>query len=390
MSDYADISVVGMAEWNRWHQGHTTPSDKGRQPTPSLPRTERKTATIRGIHSASHDLSLDDLTEYERKLKCEEILNTFGSRWIERGDELVHSCILGEHADRRPSASLNWRKLTYNCFSCGVGMGIIELLTTVSKVSKGEAFAYIMKGVTASGVYREPTIEPQSRHHQEELYPFLGPPHPYLLGRGISVENIVEHVLGYDSTSDRIVIPIFSEGYLLGWQYRQTDDTREPKYEFTCGLKKGRVLYNWDGIDWQHETVVVVEGTLDVVSQSHLEGYHFVSTFGAEVSKDQLAILTDAPYVILFFDNDDAGHKATYKVGDYLSTHGVNVSVVSNPFDADPADLDDETVLDLLEDPPYFEEWSPPSSLVPALCGSLGGSSGTRSGNRSGTFDDVH
>lgn len=341
-----------------------TPTARDRPP---LPRPEGK-ATVRGIHSSSHDLSLDDLTEYERKLKCEEILDTFGAKWVERGHELVHSCILGEHIDRRPSASLNYAKLTYNCFSCGEGMGIIKLLTTISKVSKGEAFAYLMKGVTASTTYQEPTIEPQSRHHQEELYPFLGPPHPYLTEtRQIPLANLIEHVIGYEQKSDRIVIPVFSEGYLLGWQYRQTDDSRQPKYQFTSGLKQGRVLYNWDGIDWQRDTLVVVEGTLSVVSKTHLEGYHFVSTFGAEVSKDQLAILTEAGYVILFFDNDDAGYRAIRKVGAYLSSHLVNVSVVSNPFDADPAELDDDTVLDLLADPSYFEDWSPPTELLPPL-----------------------
>jgi DNA primase len=209
-----------------------------------------------------------------------------------------------------------------------------------------------------------------------ELAPFYVRRHTYLRERGIPEANLIKHEIGYDPQSTRIVIPVFQMeehkddvGYtelrrvLLGWQTRSTKDDGTPKYLTSLGLKIGQVLYNADRFQdpdrWRGLLgTVVVESPLSVVAKSHLDevGYGFVATFGAP-SKSQYRLL-DQLYepLILWFDSDLAGLQDTLKAGEALQAK-MNVYVVNNPPKEDVDELDDDTVLELIEESiiPYAE-----------------------------------
>lgn len=323
---------------------------------------------IRGISSQKRYLELDDLSESERKSKCLELVETLVGGIAQKiklsWDEIIFSCPLddGMHwrGDRIPSASLNWRKLTFYCHVCNRGMGIIDFITETTPMSRAEAFHWVMDGCSGTNPYQyNETPEPQSYHSLDELVPLVGPPHPYLLDRGVPVANIIKHLVGYDSATDCIVIPVFWQGDLVGWQTRPVDDTNitesRPKYMCSAGMKRGRVLYNRD--DWHRGWhTVVVESSLTVVAKSHME-FNFVATMGGP-TRGQMEIMreivdSETP-VILAYDNDPAGWNDTMQVGNFLSGDD-GVLVALNEFDLD--EMIDDDLYEVLETAIPYQEW---------------------------------
>lgn len=306
--------------------------------------------------------SLDCLDVEARRVKCLELLDLIGvGQYKARWGELIFRCPLpdGNHlrGDRNPSANLNWSKLLFACHVCG-GSGIIAFIQRMTGMSKREAFQWLLHDVDGSKHYVMPDIEPQSHHELAELMPFMCPPHPYLLNRGIPYDNIVKHLVGYDSTADCIIIPVFWQQDLIGWQTRPVDDANitdsRPKYMCSTGMKRGRVLYNGDV--WR-DTTVVVESPLTVVAKSHLDehDYAFVATMGGP-TQHHLELLADCDPLTLWYDADDAGRHYTKLIGDALQTK-TDVFVAQNPSGLDADELDDATVIDILENPVPYEKW---------------------------------
>ena len=160
-----------------------------------------RSSGTRGFSAGQKPLSLELLDDEDRKKKCAELLDDLGlgfPGWKLRWDEFTFRCPLEignmhMRGDRRPSAQLNWRKLAFYCHICNRGMGIIQFITEVTSI-KAEAVAWMMKDVDPGHESRHiETPEPQTIHSLDELVPFVGPPHPYLLERGIPFDNIVKH-----------------------------------------------------------------------------------------------------------------------------------------------------------------------------------------------------
>src|SRR5690606_17944775 len=106
-----------------------------------------------------------------------------------------------------------------------------------------------------------------------------------------------------------------------------------PKYKNTPDFPKDRTLYNYDP---KATTAVVVESPMSVLSKAHIMPIE--ATFGANVTDRQMRYISMHRKVVLFFDNDEAGWKATRAVGEYLEAYS-SVWVADNPYAADPADL---------------------------------------------------
>jgi hypothetical protein len=192
--------------------------------------------------------------------------------------------------------------------------------------------------------------------------------HSYLTDeRHIPMANLIKHDICYDPVCDKIVIPVIEhddEGQrvLLGWQTRSpgTVAPNTPKYVCSLGLKTGQILYN---AQVRTPVTVVVESPLSVVAKSHLEdsGYGFVATFGGP-KKGQYDLLAQYDPLILWFDSDKAGWRDAYDVGQALKGK-TNVYVVDLPFGSEDVDeLDDSTVLKLLNEVIPYKEWAAENS----------------------------
>lgn len=325
---------------------------------------------------------------------CRDLLEEFGATNVKSNGkgELIHSCCLpfGLHAngDRNPSASLNYQKLTYNCYGCGGG-GLIWFVGTCRGTGSAAARQWLAKE-TGNGpdeqslsslldffdaVYadRPDSASPIPTMDERVLEPYRKI-HPYMTEtRGCPIDNLIANNVGYGEfrinlgteeqanwiSSPRIVLPHFWKGKLVGWQTRRLVSDGTAKYLNTPDFPKDTTLYNHD---LKQPTAVVVESVLSVLR--HGDRHHMVGTFGAEVTDRQMRFLSQYQRVILWMDNDSAGWRSTVAMAEFLESYGP-VYVVSSEWAADAGDMDDDTVDALIEEAIPYSLWTPPAELTP-------------------------
>jgi DNA primase len=120
----------------------------------------------------------------------------------------------------------------------------------------------------------------------------------------------------------------------------------EPKYlnsPDTPVFHKGKLLYNLHLAKHamrKAERAILVEGQFDVL-RLVLAGFEeVVAPLGTGLTEEQGALLQrHTPHVILLYDSDDAGLRATFRAGDELLRHKLRVSVATLPEGEDPDTL---------------------------------------------------
>ena len=118
----------------------------------------------------------------------------------------------------------------------------------------------------------------------------------------------------------------------------------EPKYlnsPDTPIFHKGRLLYNLHAAKHairKAERAILVEGYFDVLRLSLAGVEEVVAPLGTGLTSDQAQLLQrHAPHVILLYDSDEAGLRATFRAGDELLRERLRVSVASLPAGDSPA-----------------------------------------------------
>ncbi len=120
----------------------------------------------------------------------------------------------------------------------------------------------------------------------------------------------------------------------------------EPKYlnsPETPVFHKGQLLYNLHlakhGMR-KAERAILVEGQFDVLRLTLAGLEEIVAPLGTGLTDEQAALLQrHTPHVILLYDSDDPGLRATFRAGDVLLRHKVRVSVATLPEGEDPDTL---------------------------------------------------
>ena len=366
---------------------------------------------IKSIDRSTVAFEAGMLPDEEKERLCRALLAEFGvtSVDVRPNGEMIHSCCLpnGAHrnGDANPSASLNYKKLVYSCFSCGSSGGFLWFIATCRGEDTGDSLRWLADQ-TGSGPdeqslsslieffdavysgdsrYRPPPIP---RMNPAILEPWLAM-HPYMFdpveegGRGVPEDTLEHFQVGFapefrlkikappgqehhadrhgrvEVLSPRIVIPHFWQGDLIGWQTRRMIDDGTPKYQSSPDFAKDRTLYNFDET---RPEAVIVESPLSVLRHFH-HVPHLEATFGAKVTDRQASLVSIHRKVVLWLDNDDAGWGATTRMGEALTPY-CDTWAVDNPWDADPADLPDDEVQRLLTEciTPYAL-WQKPDTM---------------------------
>lgn len=336
---------------------------------------------------------------------CRDILAEFGVERIKRsGTEFLMHCVMPWHEDRRiGSAFLSWKKLTYICFSCQSSGGLLWLLGVLRGGTEDDTRKWLEERTGLSGDYdvaammryldsvyaetdRAPAPMPKFSPRALERWAFI---HPWLTdpisegGRGIPEANLEQMQVGYAEEypmgkdaednplppSERIVVPHFWRGALVGWQSRRLDPTDgTPKWLSTPEMPKDRTLYNHRE---DRDYAVVVESPMSTLR--HLHHQPFTATFGALVTDNQVRLLAQYPKVVLWMDPDEAGWRATRgwtdDSGEYhpgllerLERY-TDVWAVETDWAVDPGDMDDQTVDDLIAEAVPSSLWEEPEVL---------------------------
>jgi DNA primase len=172
----------------------------------------------------------------------------------------------------------------------------------------------------------------------------LGIAEPVLLEAGLLARredgSIVPRFRG------RLLFPIHDlRGRVVGFGGRILG-AGEPKYlnsPDTPVFHKGKLLYNLHAAKHgirKAERALLVEGYFDVLRLSLAGVEEVVAPLGTGLTADQAALLARyTKQVVLLYDSDAAGLRATFRAGDELLRHGLRVSVATMPPGEDPDTL---------------------------------------------------
>lgn len=153
----------------------------------------------------------------------------------------------------------------------------------------------------------------------------------------------------YDAFRGRLIFPIEDTGgRVVAFGGRVIGEVAEhvPKYlnsPESPVYHKGDLLY---GLSWSRgairraETALVMEGYMDFVSLAAHGVENGVAPLGTAMTPKQAELLARyTKRVILLYDSDTAGLKATFRTGDELLRAGVEVLVATLPDGEDPDSL---------------------------------------------------
>lgn len=144
-----------------------------------------------------------------------------------------------------------------------------------------------------------------------------------------------EHSNIYKMASGRIIIPVYYQNTLVGWQARfigNPIDKNIPKYYTVRGFQKSKYLYNFDkAVDSSY--VVITEGASDAWRY----GYEAVSLFGHIASSVQLELLKcNWKNFVILLDGDVKDK--SIDLYNNLKCEDNNVYLVHLEKDKDPCD----------------------------------------------------
>lgn len=299
------------------------------------------------------------------------------------------------HQDNNPSFVVSPNKNICKCFVCGAGGNPIKFYSEYKKISFVEAVEELAKKYNipikkvgnnkvnenkeyyeimeeAHNYYKDEIFKNTARNALEYLSKRKINPklikeneigyapsgwtglYDYLITKGFEKEKIF--ILGlakenekgiYDTFRNRIIFPIYSvAGKIIAFGGRSLEDSKEiPKYinsQETPIFTKGRNLYGFiqKGSNIKKKNYsILMEGYMDVLS-AHSYGFDVaLAPLGTALTEEQAQLLKKyTNNVILSFDMDEAGQKATERSILILKSEGFNIRVLSYKDAKDPDD----------------------------------------------------
>jgi len=306
-----------------------------------------------------------DFRALRARLDFAKVLEHYGVEVKRRGDQHMGFCPLPNHNGKRnsPSFSANLMKGIFQCFGCGARGNVLEFAALMEKVDPKDGQA-LRKVALALQERFCPVIGdiPSEQQRPEQPKPMvpaddanaivnapldfelkgLVADHPYLLGRGFTIETIRRFGLGYCGRGllkTRVAIPLHdSKGALIGYAGRVVDDSaineENPRYRFpgerkkdgtVFAFRKTHFLYNGNRIGSFVDDLIVVEGFAAVwwITQHGLP--NVVATMGSDCSERQaeliVALVKPNGRVWIMSDGDKAGDRHAQTMLPLIAPH---------------------------------------------------------------------
>jgi hypothetical protein len=248
----------------------------------------------------------------------EAALAELGIDYTVRGNEASARCPNPRHHDQSPSWSCNLDTGMHNCFACGFGGSFVRLVMVLRGTGRREAenwsssflrdaaeIADRLKGGGRRDWRPPPVREP-------DMALFVAPPKRELRSRRLTREAAEAYGVLWDTERDGWVLPVRDpySRQLRGWQLKTADLTKNHPY----GLEKANTLFGYHLLV-PGAPAILVESPLDAarIWSAGIPGA--VATYGANFSVAQLKLLCRVTrHVIDAFDDDKAGHKASFRL----------------------------------------------------------------------------
>jgi len=178
-----------------------------------------------------------------------------------------------------------------------------------------------------------------------------------MIGAGLVAEG--DDGAPFDRFRNRVVFPFKdSEGRVTGFNARDITGKSDIKYLLSSGpnaddpknrsvFKKGETLFNLDNAKdavKEKGQLIIVEGPMDVLAYRAAGINNVIAGSGVALSPEQIDLIKntfgdDLKEVILSFDSDEPGKKATQKAYEALADSGYDVSTVTIKESKDPGEV---------------------------------------------------
>ena len=151
-------------------------------------------------------------------------------------------------------------------------------------------------------------------------------------------------VIFYDNFRNRMMTPIIDvRGNIIGFGGRVLDDSK-PKYVNTSDTliyKKSREVFALNFAKNNNpEKLIVCEGYMDVIALHQAGFTNAVACLGTALTSEQAQLIKRyVPEVILSYDSDEAGQKATQRAIGIFSSVGLKVRVLKLTGGKDPDEI---------------------------------------------------
>lgn len=292
------------------------------------------------------------------------------------------------HDDHNESMSVSPEKQIFKCFACGESGNVFSFIAKYNNISFGEAIKLLGEdlGISVSGTVKKEVTkykddydiyELSTKIYQNNLNASSGKmAMEYLEKRGITNDAIKKFRIGVslsksilvpylkekkynvsklidlgianeyerDKFQNRIMFPLFDlKGNVVAFSGRIYNTDSESKYINTMEteiFKKGELLYNYhnarDNLK-KTDYVIVMEGFMDVIRASIVGIDSCVATMGTALTKEHVNLLKKiTDNIILCFDGDKAGEKATISALKLMEELNITPKIIRLKENLDP------------------------------------------------------
>lgn len=336
--------------------------------------------------------SYEEILNIQRQINIVDVIRDF-IPLTKKGKNYFGICPF--HDDHNPSMSVSLDKQMYKCFVCGEAGNVFNFVKNFKHISYMEAVKEVANkaGINVDIDVSEKVVNTKdsrmyeiydlaNKFYQNNLNTSLGKiARKYLsdrnidddiikkfqiglsfndnkltkllLSKGFSENEIVNSGIGVyynnqvlDIYKDRIMFPLWDTlGKTNGFSGRIYEGNDTSKYintKETDIFKKGSLLYNYDNARksiLDKDEIIIVEGFMDVIRLYTIGIYNVVATMGTAITKEQVSLIRKLTNnVILMFDGDKAGNKATGSFIEVSKDVDFNIKIVRLEEDLDPDD----------------------------------------------------
>ena len=337
-------------------------------------------------------INKEKIDEIKSKNNIQDVISKY-VKLTSKGSNLIGLCPF--HNEKTSSFTVYPEKDSFYCFGCGIGGDIIEFIQRIEKIDYLSAVKLLAE---RSGVKITEDAEDNyyikmrnkilainqeaAKFYQSYLKSTNGKwATDYLSDRGLSSETIENFQLGcapkdwnallnylktkgyneyeiekanlitkslkngkyYDRFRNRIMFPIKDiYGNIIAFSSRINPEENDgAKYMNTADTFVYKKRQNLFGIDvaknYCDKCMLLVEGNMDVISLRQAGFKNVVAPLGTSLTEEQIKLLAKlTKEIVLLFDTDAAGQKATEKAINLFKGSGLSVCVVELPNTKDP------------------------------------------------------
>ena len=335
-------------------------------------------------------LSDDFISEIKYRNDLGELAGSY-MQLKRRGRNLVGLCPF--HGEKTPSFNIYTENGSFYCFGCGVGGDIITFVMKIENLDYMEAVKFLAERADMAmpeDDYDDSMSKLRTRIYEANreaarfFYAKLvskegADAFSYLKGRGLADSTIRHFGLGFapderfalgnhlrskgfseaemiaanlvfksrsgngvlDRFYNRVMFPIIDvRGNVIAFGGRIMTD-QKPKYlntSDTMVFNKSQNLFSLNNAkNSKSDALILCEGYMDVISLNQAGFTNAVATLGTALTTDQATLMKRyCKEVVLCYDADEAGQKATSRAIEILRRVGLAVRVISIPDGKDP------------------------------------------------------